>query len=112
MILVLFSPKIIFHEIRQKLQNIIRGNDLEGQEDHCTAIRNLLSPNSTVKREFESRAILKEEQARFLKPIQKIVVFGSGTGAVQKKLLIFGVTNAKRYDRIVWKQGYRKNMEW
>lgn len=28
------------------------------------------------------------------------------------KILIFGVTNAKRYDRIFWKQRHRKNMEW
>jgi hypothetical protein len=62
---------MISDEIRQKLQNIIKGNVLEGQEDHCTAIRNLLiqsfGSNPTVKREFESRSILKEEQTRFLR---------------------------------------------
>jgi hypothetical protein len=62
---------MISDEIRQKLQNIIRGDVLEGQEDHCTAIRNLLcqsfGSNPTIKREFESRSIIKEEQARFLK---------------------------------------------
>jgi len=62
---------MISDEIRQKLQHIIRGDVLKGQEDHCTAIRNLLSKsfgsNPTVKREFESRSIVKEEQARFLK---------------------------------------------
>jgi hypothetical protein len=62
---------MISDEIRQKLQNIIRGTLLEGQEDHCTAIRNLLcqsfGSNPTVKKEFESRSIVKEEQARFLK---------------------------------------------
>ena len=63
--------QMISHEIRQKFQNIIRGDVLEGHEDHCTAVRNLLSQsfgsNPTVKREFESRSIVKEEQARFLK---------------------------------------------
>ena len=62
---------MIADEIRKKLQNIIRGTLLQGQEDRCTAIRNLLcesfETNSTVKREFESRAILKEKQASFLK---------------------------------------------
>jgi hypothetical protein len=62
---------MIDDEIRQKLQNIISGALLEEQKDHCTAIRNLLSKsfgsNPTVKREFESRSIVKEEQARFLK---------------------------------------------
>ena len=57
-------------EIRQKLQNIIGGNVLEGHEDYCTAIRNLLcqsfGANPTVKREFESRSIIKEKQAAFL----------------------------------------------
>jgi hypothetical protein len=62
---------MISDEIRQKLQNIIRGDVLKGQEDHCTAIRNLLcqsfGSDPTVKKEFESRSIVKEEQARFLK---------------------------------------------
>jgi hypothetical protein len=62
---------MIDDEIRQKLQNIISGTLLEEQEDHCTAIRNLLcqsfGSNPTVKREFESRSIVKEEQAHFLK---------------------------------------------
>jgi hypothetical protein len=62
---------MIADEIRQKLQNIVGGDVLEGQEDHCTAIRNLLcqsfGSDPTVKKEFESRSIVKEEQARFLK---------------------------------------------
>ncbi len=56
---------------QKKLQDIIRGAFLEGQEDHCTAVRNLLcqsfGTDTTIKSEFESRAILKEKQARFLK---------------------------------------------
>ena len=62
---------MIADEIRKKLQDIVRGALLEGQEDHCTAIRNLLSQSfgsdPTVKREFESRSIIKEKQTRFLK---------------------------------------------
>jgi hypothetical protein len=62
---------MIADEIREKLQNIIRGARLKGQGDHCTKIRNLLvesfGTSSTVKKEFESRAILKEKQASFLR---------------------------------------------
>jgi hypothetical protein len=62
---------MISNEIRKKLQNIVRGDVIEGQEDHCTSIRNLLcqsfGSDPTVKKEFESRSIIKEEQARFLK---------------------------------------------
>lgn len=67
----LIIVQMISDEIRQKLQNIIRGDVLEGQEDHCTTVRNLLcqsfGSDPTVKKEFESRSILKEEQTRFLK---------------------------------------------
>jgi hypothetical protein len=62
---------MISDEIRKKLQNIVGGNDIEGEADHCTTIRNLFNKsfgsNPTVKSEFESRSILKEEQASFLK---------------------------------------------
>lgn len=61
---------MISNEIRTKLQNIIRGACPEGTGDRCSAIRNLLiegfGTGPTVKREFESRAILKEKQAGFL----------------------------------------------
>jgi hypothetical protein len=63
--------QMIADEIREKLQNIVRGARLEGQGDHCTKIRNLLvesfGTSPTVKKEFESRAILKEKQADFLR---------------------------------------------
>lgn len=62
---------MIAHETRKKLQDIIRGALLQGQRDHCTTIRNLLiesfGTSSTVKSEFQSRAILKEKQAQFLR---------------------------------------------
>lgn len=57
-------------EIRKKLQDIVRGNVLTGQKDRCTKIRNLLCKSfiasPTVKKEFESRAIIKKEQASYL----------------------------------------------
>lgn len=59
--------QMIGDEIRAQLQNIIRGTLIEGQNDHCTTIKNLLvksfGTSPTVKSEFESRAILKEKQA-------------------------------------------------
>lgn len=58
-------------EIRNKLQSIVGGERQEGTVDACSAIRNVLcesfGTDPTVKSEFESRAILKEKQARFLK---------------------------------------------
>ena len=62
---------MIADETRKKLQDIARGALIEGQGDHCKSIRNLLiksfGASSTAKSEFESRAILKEKQARFLR---------------------------------------------
>jgi Serine/Threonine/Tyrosine Kinase found in polyvalent proteins len=62
---------MISDEIRQKLQNIIRGELQHGQSDSCTAIRNLLcesfGASPTIKSEFEGRSIIKEEQVEFLK---------------------------------------------
>ena len=57
-------------DIRGKIENITAGVILEGQQDHCTAARNLLCrsyPTSrTVKKEFESQAIIKKKQAEDL----------------------------------------------
>jgi len=62
---------MISHEIREKLQNIVHGTRFEGPADNCATVRNLLvesfGTGSTVKSEFESRAIIKEKQASFLK---------------------------------------------
>ncbi|RFM26220.1 putative polyvalent protein kinase domain-containing protein [Deminuibacter soli] len=62
---------MIADDIRQKLQNIIRGELQERPGDSCTAIRNLLcqsfGTSATNKSEFADRAILKEKQTGFLK---------------------------------------------
>lgn len=62
---------MISHEIRSKLQNIVNGTRFEGPTDNCTTVRNLLiegfGTGSTVKSEFESRAVVKEKQANFLR---------------------------------------------
>lgn len=52
-------------DTRIKLKNIIEGVVIEGATDHCTAIRNFLctgfSTSTTVKRDFESKSIIKKE---------------------------------------------------
>lgn len=62
---------MIANEIRKKLQDIIRGEFQEGTTDSCTTTRNLLCKSfgtgPTIKSEFASRAIIKEEQTCFLK---------------------------------------------
>jgi hypothetical protein len=62
---------MISHEIRDKLQNIANGTRVEGPADNCATVRNLLiesfGTGSTVKSEFESRSIVKEKQASFLR---------------------------------------------
>jgi len=58
------------NEFRQKLQNITSGTLIEGPTDHCTTIRNILCrsypTSTTVKKDFESKSIAKEEQARLI----------------------------------------------
>ena len=58
-------------DTRNKIKNITAGISIEGAKDNSTTIRNLLcagfATSTTVKREFESNAIIKEEQANILK---------------------------------------------
>jgi len=60
---------------RQKIKNIIAGNVIQGQPDHCTAIRNILctgfTASRTLKKDFESKHRVKEEQATFLEQYSK-----------------------------------------
>jgi hypothetical protein len=62
---------MISDEIRQELQNIIRGELHHGQSDACATIRDLLcksfGASPTVKSEFEGRAVIKEKQVGFLR---------------------------------------------
>ena len=57
-------------DTRSKIKNIIEGIIIEGATDHCTTIRNLLcagfTTSTTVKTDFESKAIIKEKQAILL----------------------------------------------
>ncbi len=53
-------------DTKRKLENIVRGSLIEGSSDHCTAVRNFLcsgfSTSTTVKRDFESKLLVKKEQ--------------------------------------------------
>ena len=57
-------------DTRSKIKNIIAGALIKGQENNCTTIRNLLCASyptsTTVKTDFESKSISKEEQAQFI----------------------------------------------
>src|ERR1044071_6720091 len=57
-------------DTRGKIKNITAGIIIEGSQDNCTTIRNLLctsfATSTTVKKDFESKTIIKEKQANFL----------------------------------------------
>lgn len=59
-------------DTKSKIRNITSGTVLTGQHDNCTAIRNVLctsfATSTTVKDDFEGKAIIKEEQVRFIEP--------------------------------------------
>lgn len=61
------------NEVRRKLQNIIQGTIIQEPADTSTTIRNQLcasfSTSRTVKKDFESKSIIKKAQAQFLKNI-------------------------------------------
>ena len=58
------------NDTRSKIKNITAGIVIEGSQDNCTTIRNLLCESfptsTTVKKDFESKAVIKEKQARLL----------------------------------------------
>ena len=51
-------------DTRIKIKNITEGIVIEGTNDNCTAIRNILCTGyptcTTVKKDFESKALVKE----------------------------------------------------
>lgn len=61
------------NEVCRKLEDIIHGTVIKEQPDTCTAIRNKLcssfSTSTTVKKDFESKSIIKKEQERFLQEL-------------------------------------------
>ncbi len=57
-------------DTRKKIENITRGIIIEGEHDYCTTLRNILCrsypTSTTVKENFESKSIVKEEQAQII----------------------------------------------
>jgi len=58
-------------DTRKRLENIVKGIVLEGEEDNCTVVRNLLCASfrtsTTVKKDFEGQSRIKTEQTEFLR---------------------------------------------
>ena len=58
------------NDTRNKIKNITEGIIIEGAADNCTTVRNLLCAgfptSTTVKKDFEGKALVKEEQAILL----------------------------------------------
>lgn len=61
---------MMLDDTQSKIKNIIAGVILKGQTDSATTVRNLLCgrypTSTTVKKDFESKSIIKEEQAQCL----------------------------------------------
>ncbi len=57
-------------DTRSKIKNITAGVIIEGSQDNCTTVRNLLCAgfptSTTVKKDFEGKAVIKEKQATLL----------------------------------------------
>jgi hypothetical protein len=57
-------------DTRLKIENIVAGNVVKGETDHCSAIRNFLcgsfATSTTVKEDFDGNAVLKKKQERII----------------------------------------------
>ena len=57
-------------DTRSKIKNITAGVIIEGSQDNCAAVRNLLCAgfptSTTVKKDFEGKALVKEKQTGLL----------------------------------------------
>ncbi len=62
-------------DTRQRIKNIVAGKVIERQNDYCTTIQNILCTSFTasraLKKDFESKQHVKEEQAIFLQHYSK-----------------------------------------
>ena len=61
---------MLSNDTRSKIKNITSGIIIEGGQDYCTTIRNLLCASfptsTTVKEDFEGKSVTKEKQVRLL----------------------------------------------
>lgn len=69
-IFLLFLQQMLPDDTRSKIENITQGIIIPGLLDNCTQIRNLLCgsypTSTTVKTNFESQSIIKEEQGHLI----------------------------------------------
>jgi len=60
-------------DTRSTIENITHGIIIEGNQDSCTTIRNLLCSgfptSTTVKEDFEGKSVVKEEQAKVIETL-------------------------------------------
>jgi hypothetical protein len=63
------------NDTRKRIENITAGIIIEGIQDTCTTIRNFLcgsfATSNTVKTDFESKSVIKKEQAELLEKFSK-----------------------------------------
>ena len=68
-------------DTQNKIKNITGGNVIEGSEDNCTTVRNLLcrsfATSTTVEIDFEGQSIVKEKQERLLEEFAFQTAFGT-----------------------------------
>lgn len=91
------------NDTRSKLKNIVGGIIIEGSADNCTAIRNILcgsfSTSTTVKKDFESKAISKKEQVEFLKKYARETGFWIEQAPDESQYLARGGESIVYFDR-------------
>jgi hypothetical protein len=64
---LLILQQMLPDDTGSKIKNITGGIIIEGSQDNCTTIRNLLCASfptsTTVKEDFEGKSVIKERQA-------------------------------------------------
>lgn len=69
-VFLVFLYQMLPYDTRRKIKNITSGAVIEGASDTCTAIRNSLcsrfGTSVTDKKDFESKSVIKEEQAHLI----------------------------------------------
>ncbi len=90
-------------DTRKKLENIIQGIRIEGEDDTCTAARNFLSASfgssKTDKEKFESNLIIKKEQERRLKNFADVHSLWVSKLPTQEQFLARGGESSVFFDK-------------
>ena len=82
-------------DTRHKIKNITEGNVIEGQQDSCTTIRNLLckghATSRLVKKDFEGKSIIKKEQAEIIESFCRDNYFWIKESLAEERYLILSL---------------------